>query len=361
MRNLTSRALLLICAGVLLLAAGISVSADGRRGPDKSESLDGLLYADPRWMSDAELQRLAEIDPTLLGSLSVGSVSNGVLINAVPMPADPRWDIIDPRESWGTRETIGFITAAVAQVHSVFADTPPLFIGDISRQEGGRLNRHDTHQTGRDVDLGFYYKKGRGWWHAAGSSRNLDISRNWTLVRALLTCTDLECVLLDIRIQKLLVRYARAMGEDEAWLNKVFQYPSGRRKALIRHVSGHRTHYHVRFYNRRAQALARRAYPILLRMERIKPSRYHMFHKVRPGETLGHLADRYRTSVRAIRLANGLKGNLIRAGRTYRIPCRGASSPPAEALVVPERSLPPFTPEGLQAAEWPEPGRQRLR
>jgi len=353
------RSLVSLFAG-LLLSIGVTGPTDGTPDPD-APAIRNVVRPDPMWMSDGELERLAEIDPAGLGSLSVGSVSNGVLINAVPMPLDPRWEIIDPAESWATGETVEFIIAAVSQVHVVHPGSPPLHIGDISRREGGRLNRHATHQAGRDADLGFYYKPGRGWWHARGTSRNLDIPRNWTLVRALLTRTDLECILLDIRIQRLLVKYALSIGEDEAWLKSVFQHPTGRRRALIRHVSGHRTHYHVRFYNRRAQALARRAYPILLRQEQIKPARYYLFHKVGHGETLGHLAGRYRTSVRAIRLANGLKGNLIRAGRTYRIPCRGAASPPVDPLMIPARPLPPFTPEKLRTADWPERGEGRIQ
>ncbi|MCS7189608.1 MAG: LysM peptidoglycan-binding domain-containing protein [Bacteroidia bacterium] len=46
----------------------------------------------------------------------------------------------------------------------------------------------------------------------------------------------------------------------------------------------------------------------------------YVYHKVRPGETLGYIAQRYRTSVKAIQYANGLKGTRIRAGQTLRIP-----------------------------------------
>lgn len=59
-----------------------------------------------------------------------------------------------------------------------------------------------------------------------------------------------------------------------------------------------------------------------------KPS--YIYHKVRPGETLGSIAQRYRVSVRAIQQANGLRGSLIRAGQTLRIPTgQGAFSAPS--------------------------------
>lgn len=49
------------------------------------------------------------------------------------------------------------------------------------------------------------------------------------------------------------------------------------------------------------------------------------FHKVRPGETLGQIAQRYGTTIRAIQKANGLRGTYIRAGQTLRIPTQGAA------------------------------------
>ncbi|HLT90472.1 MAG TPA: LysM peptidoglycan-binding domain-containing protein [Woeseiaceae bacterium] len=43
-------------------------------------------------------------------------------------------------------------------------------------------------------------------------------------------------------------------------------------------------------------------------------------HKVRPGEAISQIARRYHTTVEAIRAANGLSGNLIRAGDWLTIP-----------------------------------------
>ncbi|MDX5320994.1 MAG: peptidoglycan DD-metalloendopeptidase family protein [Bacteroidota bacterium] len=43
------------------------------------------------------------------------------------------------------------------------------------------------------------------------------------------------------------------------------------------------------------------------------------YHKVRSGETLGHIARRYGTSVKAIQRLNGMKTTRIRAGQTIRV------------------------------------------
>ncbi|MDW8417364.1 MAG: LysM peptidoglycan-binding domain-containing protein [Bacteroidia bacterium] len=50
------------------------------------------------------------------------------------------------------------------------------------------------------------------------------------------------------------------------------------------------------------------------------PRPTYIYHKVKAGETLGQIAERYKTSVAAIRQANGLRRNVIRAGQTLRIP-----------------------------------------
>ncbi|MFT7685518.1 MAG: membrane-bound lytic murein transglycosylase D [Candidatus Azotimanducaceae bacterium] len=49
-------------------------------------------------------------------------------------------------------------------------------------------------------------------------------------------------------------------------------------------------------------------------------------HKIRNGESLGVIANRYKTTIRTIRKANNIKGNLIVAGRVLLIPVASQSS-----------------------------------
>jgi len=275
------------------------------------------------------------------------------VINAVALPPDPRWEIAPLSDSWATSETIEYIRTAIDQVHTLFPEAPPIFIGDMSDSNGGRLKLHTTHQAGRDVDFGFYYKGGKGVWYTPGTAATLDLPRNWALVRSLLLCTDVETILLDTRIQKLLYGYALSLGEDKAWLDRVFQFVKGSKEAMICHVALHRTHYHVRFFNPVAQELGRRVYPFLIQLKKINPPVFTVPHVVRSGETLGHIAPRYGSSIRAIQQANGLGTTMIQAGRTYRIPLRGVSAPAMKPLVLPVRKLAPRTPNALAAASWP--------
>jgi hypothetical protein len=43
-------------------------------------------------------------------------------------------------------------------------------------------------------------------------------------------------------------------------------------------------------------------------------------HTIRPGDTLGGIARKYGTTVAKLKAANGLKSDLIRAGKTLKIP-----------------------------------------
>ncbi len=45
----------------------------------------------------------------------------------------------------------------------------------------------------------------------------------------------------------------------------------------------------------------------------------HIFYKVKKGDTLSHIADRYRISVRKLKSLNNLRGTLIRAGQRLRV------------------------------------------
>jgi murein endopeptidase len=328
--------------------AGAPLSASAAFGERSPRDTPAALLS----LSDEELARRVELDVASIGSLSIGAPGSAMLINPVTLAAGPYWEISERAEVFGTAETIDAIDAALGKVHELFPDAHPIIVGDISDEDGGRLKRHQSHQGGRDVDLGFFLKAGAPGHFVAGTAANLDIPKNWALVRSLVTCTDVETILLDTRIQRLLYKYAASIGEDQAWLNEVFYFARGSKSAIVKHVPGHRNHYHVRFYNPIAQELGRRVHPILVELKLVDPPVYTVRHLVRSGQTLGQLAARYGTSVRAIKAANGMSSSFLRAGRSYRIPVK-AAAPPSVPVVVPYRLLPPTTPAVLASATWP--------
>lgn len=277
-----------------------------------------------------------------LGCLSVGKPNGGALINGVQLTRSEYFEPVDPASAWGTAETLSYLEAAARKVHEAFPNSPRLWVGDISRQHGGRLSPHRSHQSGRDVDVGYYYKEPTAWYRRA-TPANLDLARTWAFVRALVTETDVEMIFIDHTLSSALRRYAETLGEDATWLRRVFAKGSGE-QPLVRHARGHATHMHVRFRNPKAEGLARQAYPLLVKHELVDKVEVYRYHRVRRGETLGKLAKRYGTTVRAIQRANGLRTNVIQAKQSYKIPT-GAAPPTTGAVSeVPPRRLPPSAP-----------------
>lgn len=306
--------------------------------PPGADGAEMLLADGPR-----VVRALFEASPASLGSLSIGAPDAGLLLNPIAFPDGLLWKIRNPVETYATAETIAYITAAIEVVERQFPGGPRLVIGDISRADGGRLNRHRSHQSGRDADIGFYFRSGEAADFARGSSRNLDLARTWALVRAFVIETDVERIFVDRSIIGLLYRYAVSIGEDGAWLDDIFGRRTAGVGAIIQHERRHQDHLHVRFYNPRAQDCGRLAYPHLVKTGVLPGPTVR--HTVRQGETLSHLAGRYGTSVPAIRAANGLRGNTLRAGRRYVIPVRRVPTL-SEPVVVPARRLPS---SGLQS------------
>ncbi len=298
----------------------------------------GVLYSSD--LTDDELTRRWVEEPESLGSISFGITEAGRLVNGVQLPPGDAWRIVDANNAWGTQETIDFIVTTAAKVREQFADAAPLRINHIGKKVGGYLRPHQSHQAGRDVDLGFYFPANEDPGRLSKKRElAMDLAVNWALLKTLVSNADVEFVLVDQRIQNRLYAFALAQGEDKAWLDRLFHAGAA---SLIRHARRHRDHFHVRFYAGRSQELGRRIQPLLAR----QPEENMVICRVRKGDTLGGLATRYNSGVKLIQKANGLTSSSLRVGRTLNIPLRGpcTNCPVPPPLVIPERCLPPSLP-----------------
>jgi penicillin-insensitive murein endopeptidase len=296
-------------------------------------------------LSDAELSDRYKKDPASVGPISAGGIRSGVLVNGVPMPKSDRVLLLDPGRAYGTQETVDALTLIINRVHERFPDTPPLPIGHISAPRGGHLSPHLSHQSGRDADVGYYYRTPTRAFVTANES-NLDMPRTWALVKAAIKETDVDMILMDRSIQKLLYDHAAAAGEDPRFLDEAFQIRGKNARAPIRHIKGHGNHLHFRFHNAVAEELGRRLArhiptpkppPVTAARQAEVAGVTFATHKARSGDTLVILAKRYGTTVEDIQRVNGLRGNALRAGTTYRIPTKVAPKPvvPAKPAAAP--------------------------
>lgn len=319
--------------------AGAADAEDG-----ESHEATGAEPSGPLYTADLTEQRLEELwkkDPSALGSVSVGFTDSGRLVNGRRFPEGQDWLVVSPEKAWATDETIDYLTKVIREVRERYPDAPLLRVNQISAREGGYLRPHKSHQNGRDVDLGFYYPTVDPV-RASEREKYIDVRLNWALLRTLISDSDVQLILVDRRVQKVLYDYALKTGEDKAWLDSVFH--AGER-SIVKHARRHRDHFHVRFFNPRAQELGRRLAPLLA----LQPEHNIAMHRVRLGDTLGAIALRYGASLEAIRKVNRVRGHMLQIGQVLSVPLRGPCTrcPVPPPVVVPPRRVPT---EQLKAA-----------
>ncbi|WP_235216646.1 penicillin-insensitive murein endopeptidase [Archangium violaceum] len=296
---------------------------------------NGPLYTAE--LSDEQLTEMWKKDPATLGSISVGFVESGRMVNSVRVPPSENneWIVVSPELAWGTKETVDYIATAIREVRAQYPRAPPLRVNQLSSREGGYLRPHKSHQNGRDVDLGFYYPTAEPV-RVRARENHIDLELNWALLKALAIHTDAQMILVDKRVQKVLYDYALRKGESKEWLDSLFNAGA---KSLVKHARGHRDHFHVRFFNPRAQELGRRVAPLLA----LQPDKNIQMHRVRSGDTVGGIALRYGSSINAIKKANRMRGVFLRIGQVLAVPLRGPCTrcPVPPPLVLPPRRMPP--------------------
>ena len=186
-------------------------------------------------------------------SRSVGEPDQGQVENGAPLPDGDGRLLKAPRgKMWGTRRTVALLDTVLRTWARLEPKADPILVGPMSLPKGGKLAPHQTHQSGRDVDLGYPQVRDPDQkynWRDM-TARNLDVRRTWRLLHLLRATGALERVFIDREIQKLL--YDAAVAKNwlsDAELAEWLQYPRapGDGDPLVQHVPQHVDHLHVRF------------------------------------------------------------------------------------------------------------------
>jgi LysM repeat protein len=191
-------------------------------------------------------------------SESVGAPNCGHIVGSVQLGPHPAYVLRNPERAWGTATTVARIRRGFDAVRRAHPRAPRVRVHDLSLRGGGPIDDHRSHQSGRDVDITYYQRRGCGR-EGCPLERvdpdELDVRRQWTLLRHWLRRGDVEAIYIDYVLQAPLYREARRRGATRAQLREWFQYPRGRWHAdgAIRHFPNHRDHLHVRFACRRGE------------------------------------------------------------------------------------------------------------
>lgn len=198
----------------------------------------------------------ARSDATKRRDRSIGAPWSGRLQAAARFEGGARTHVRRPQRTYATRTTVAFIRQAIRDVYAVHPKAHTLAIGDFSARAGGRITEHASHQSGRDVDLGLFYKKPpKGYPRAfvPATAATLDPGPTWTLLASLARTADqdggVQLIFLDQKLQRALHRWAVKRGISERRIARVFR--------LLRHIPKHDDHIHVRFKCRAADTSCR--------------------------------------------------------------------------------------------------------
>jgi len=260
--------LFVVFALCLLIAPASSEAKPRRAQPSKRERTRKLVPREPdvavRDDEAATSRRKAKREGR--APQSFGLAWNGYLRNPVRLRLGDGAYIRRPYRAFGTRTTVDFTKRAIEETIELHPKAHVLAVGDLSAESGGPVSDHHSHQSGRDVDLGLFYKrKPPGYPNAFidGTEANLDSPAMWTLINKLTNTAGKDggvwAIFLDYDVQGVIYRWAKRHGVSDAKLERVFQYPHGRwaGQGIVRHYRNHAHHLHVRFKCTKAETSCR--------------------------------------------------------------------------------------------------------
>lgn len=180
----------------------------------------------------------AGVPPSQSPSVSVGAPNDGQLLNGVAMPERGDGFVHNAKRPnrearYGTTETI----AALVEAGRLFRNNPlsqhdTIMINDIGLPRGGTIPHHGSHQSGRDVDILFFYldkkgkpfspmgipvdPKGQGWEFGELSDPkddiavHLDVPKLWAMVSALIEQekAQIQRIFIAEHVRTLLIDFA---------------------------------------------------------------------------------------------------------------------------------------------------------
>lgn len=210
-------------------------------------------------------------------SVSVGSHAKGALVRPVALPFEGTG--YEVHRDWRMRDQRYTTDEVAAWLSGVFRDVARAhpgsvaYLGDLSGRRGGGAARHRSHASGRDIDIFFFASDSAGQplrdlpamlhfgpdgralaWSAARRgatpsrtvpAARFDASRNWALVRAMLSnpSAEVQWIFIDQALARLLLAEAERQEADRSLVMRAMSLLHQPTDSLP-----HDDHMHVRVY-----------------------------------------------------------------------------------------------------------------
>lgn len=183
-------------------------------------------------------------------SESVGSPTGGSLRGGERMPDGPGWLLKSPSFAYGTNETVTALVNCIGAVEKEHPWSGELVIGHLSKKKGGKFRPHKSHASGRDVDVGYYYKGVAPKKFMKVKEASFDLERTVTFMTCLAETGQVQYMFVEYYVQKLIHAYMKSLKKySDDFIAGFLQYPRSpdKREGLVREEEGHDNHIHVRF------------------------------------------------------------------------------------------------------------------
>lgn len=183
-------------------------------------------------------------------STSVGDPARGKLKHGEPLPPGEKYVVLHPHRAFGTYYATSEISRVMTGYAEAYPDAEPVIVGDLSLRHGRKLSPHQSHRSGRDVDITYPRTTPPPNYRRFNyiARRDIAVERTLWMLHEFLKSGMVEYVFIDRPIQRLLYNEAKGRGAPDAWLKAVFQYPRhAGTGALVRRARGHDDHLHIRF------------------------------------------------------------------------------------------------------------------
>src|SRR5690606_5530930 len=121
------------------------------------------------------------------GSSSVGLANRGKLYNSEQLHKCKGYVRRNPGRAYGTNLSVTHIMEVMANYSAKYPKAPSAVVGDLSFRKGGKMKPHKSHQSGRDVDIGYICSKGTQFDRFEKMNEsNFDVAKNWYIIKSFL-------------------------------------------------------------------------------------------------------------------------------------------------------------------------------